>query len=209
MSTATAEKPANGEAGGEAPGLQVVTYALNSKEVNIGTPNGPGVYLAPVGTPPPADTITAWPAAWNILGYMSDAGPVVAQNTNKQDIIPWQSMAPIRSPVTTREITLQFVMWQLNSLTLALYFQTNTPTPAADQSFTMPVVTNQAGKLWAVGIDTIDNTRAVRIAATRALVTANGNMPITRGAAVPLDVTLTMLDDAGTICTVLVGPPGP
>jgi hypothetical protein len=205
VSTGTAEKPK----GDEAPGLQVVTYALNTKEVNIGTPNGAGVYLAPAGTAGPVDTVAAWPVAWNILGYMSDAGPTVAQNTNKQDIIPWQSMAPIRSPVTTREITLQFVMWQLNSLTLALYFQAATPVPAADQSFTMPVITSAAGKQWAVGIDTIDNTRAVRIYATRAIVSANGNMPITRGAAVPLDTTLTMLDDNGTICTVLVGPPGP
>lgn len=209
MSTATEERPKNGGNGEGSPGLQVVTYALNPKEVNVGTPNGAGVYLAPAGTPPPADTITAWPAAWNILGYMSDAGPTIAQNTNKQDIIPWQSMAPIRSPVTTRDITLQFIMWQLNSLTLALYFQTATPVPIADGSFSMPVITNQAGKQWAVGIDTIDNGRAVRIAATKALVTANGNMPITRGAAVPLDTTLTMLDDNGTICTVLVGPPGP
>ena len=207
--TATAEAPAPPKNGGDSPELAVVTYALSGKEVAIGTPNGAGVYLAPPGTAGPTDTVTAWPAAWNILGYMSDAGPTIAQNTNKQDIIPWQSMAPIRSPVTTREITLQFVMWQLNSLTLALYFQTAQPTPIADGSFSMPVLTTQAGQQWSVGIDTIDQNRAVRIFSQKALVTANGNMPITRGAAVPLDTTLTMLDNGGTICTVLVGPTPP
>jgi hypothetical protein len=207
--TATATPEAPPKRNGEAPSLEVVTYALNGKEVNVGTPNGAGVYLAPPGTAGPTDTVTAWPVGWNILGYMSDAGPTFAQNTNKQDIIPWQSMVPIRSPVTSREITLQFIMWQLNSLTLALYFQTSQPTPIADGSFSMPVITTQAGKQWAVGVDTIDQGRAVRFIATKALVTANGNMPITRGAAVPLDTTLTCLDDNGTILTVLVGPPGP
>jgi len=198
MTNATAEKDPSVEP-------LVSTYALDATSVVIGTPDGPGLYLAPVGTAGPTDTVTAWPAAWQVLGYASDAGPVIGQNTNKQDIIPWQSMAPIRSVITSREITLQMVLWQLNQQTLSLYFNA-APGTLATGTLTMPVKSADAGKLYAVGIDVKDGTNILRISATRAQLTAAGNMPITRGAAVPLDCTLTMLDDNGTLCTVIYGP---
>jgi hypothetical protein len=182
-------------------------YALTPGEVQVGTPNGPGIYLAPVGTAGPVDTVTPWPSGWNILGYLSDAGPTVGQTTSNQDITPWQSYAPIRSVITSRQITLQFVMWQLNTQTLALYFDADVPVPAVDGSFSMPVITSKSGHMYAVGIDAADGTRVMRMIIGKARLSAAGNMAITRGAAVPLDVTLTALDQAGTLMTVLVGPP--
>lgn len=183
----------------------VSTYSLDTTQVVVGTPNAAGLYLAVAGTAGPTDTVTAWPAAWSILGYASDAGPVIGQNTNKQDIIPWQSMSPIRSVITSREITLQMVLWQLNQQTLSLYFNAASGTLATG-TLTMPVKSADAGKLYAVGLDIKDGTNILRISATRAQLTAAGNMAITRGAAVPLDCTLSMLDDNGTICTVVYGP---
>ena len=183
-----------------------VTYALNAAQVQIGTPNGPGVMIAPYGTAPPIDTKTAWGVGWQVLGYMSDAGPVLAQATTKQDIVPWQSTAPLRSPITARSITAQFVMWQLNDLTMALYFDATRPTPSAtDGSFSMPVASGGGGFIYAIGIDAKDGNQVMRIIFTRANLSAAGNMALTRGAAVPLDVTLSALDDNGTLCTVLLG----
>src|SRR5215467_8167356 len=181
------------------------TYTMDANEVVVGTPNGPGLYLAPAGTAPPADTSSAWPSPWSILGYISDDGPTVGQNTNKQDLTPWQSIAPIRSVITGREVTLKFILWQLNAQTLALYFDTDPPTPNADGSLSMDVRTDQSGHLYAVGIDSADGDSVLRIAFSRASLSDAGDMQITRGATVPLECTLTALEDNGSLATILVG----
>ena len=82
------------------------------------------------GTAPPTDTTSPWGTGWQILGYLSDDGPVIGQNTNSEQLTPWQSIAPIRSVITGREVTLHMILWQLNELTLGLYFDTDEPTPA-------------------------------------------------------------------------------
>jgi hypothetical protein len=184
------------------------TYALDTDEVQVGTPNGPGLYLAPAGTPPPADATSPWAAPWAILGYLSDAGPTVGQNTSKQDLTPWQSIAPIRSVITGREVTLHFILWQLNAMTLGLYFDTDPVTPAADGSVSMDVRTDQAGHRYAVGIDAADNDRVLRVSFLQASLSDAGDMAITRGATVPLECTLTALEDNGVLANVLLGPPG-
>lgn len=179
---------------------------LDANEVQVGTPNGPGIWLAPVGTAPPTDTTSPWGAGWESLGYLSDDGPTVGQNTSHQDITPWQSVAPIRSVITGRQVTLHFIMWQLNESTLALYFDTDEATAAADGSLSMDVRTDQAGHQYAVGIDSMDGDRVLRIAFARANLTDSGDMAIKRGATVPLDVTLSALETDGVLATVLLGP---
>jgi len=183
------------------------TYALDANEVQVGTPNGPGVYLAAVGTAPPTDTTSPWGTGWKILGYLSDDGPTIGQNTDSEDLTPWQSIAPIRSVITGRQVTLQMVLWQLNELTLGLYFDTDVPTPGAGGEISMDVRTDQAGHQYAVGIDSQDGDRVLRIAFPRANLTDAGDMPIKRGATVPLDVTLSALETSGVLATVLLGPP--
>ena len=189
------------------PGPQVApVFALSTNEVNVGTPNGPGIYLAPEGTAGPVDTIAAWPAAWNILGYTDANGPTVGQNTTKQDLTAWQSMAPLRSVITAREMTLHFVLWQLNELTLALYFDCDQPTADVSGNISMDVVTAKSGHRYAVGVDTSDGGRALRVIYPHATLSDSGDMPIQRGAVVPLECTLTALESAGKMATILLGP---
>lgn len=182
-------------------------HTLDTNEVQVGTPNGPGLYLAPPGTTAPADTSSAWPSPWQILGYISDDGPTIGQNTNKQDITPWQSISPIRSVITGREVTLKFILWQLNAQTLSLYFDTDPATPAVDGSLSMDVRTDQSGHTYAVGIDSADGERVLRIVFEHASLSDAGDMQITRGATVPLECTLTALESNGTIAKILLGPP--
>jgi hypothetical protein len=180
---------------------------MEPTEVQVGTPNGPGIYIAPAGTPAPADTFTPWASPWDVLGYLSDGGPTVGQSTNSSEIIPWQSLVPIRTVITSRSVTLQFVMWQLNEKTLALYFDADEPVPdPVTGAINMPLRTDAPQHLYAVGIDSADAERVLRIAFGRASLSAAGDMNIARGAAVPLDVTLAALDDAGKLATILLGP---
>jgi hypothetical protein len=182
------------------------TTKLDPSEVQVGTANGPGIYIGPAGTEPPDDTEDDWEDPWRILGYLSDDGPTVGQATDSEDITPWQSVVPLRSVITGRQVTLQFVLWQLNAVTLGLYFDAPEPTVSADGAIDMELRTDAPQRIHAIGIDSADAERTFRIAFTRASLSAAGDMQLTRGAAVPLDVTLSALDDGGVLGYVKLGP---
>jgi hypothetical protein len=182
------------------------TECLIPDEVQVGTPNGPGIWLAPPGTPPPANTSTDYAAPWHCLGYLSDDGPTVGTSTDSEDITPWQSAAPIKTIVTARAVTLQFVLWQLNAETLALYFDTDVPEAGSGGELDMDVRTDQAGHTYAISIDSRDGNRVLRVTFPRASLSDAGDMGISRGAVVPLDVTLSALESAGSLARIQLGP---
>lgn len=181
------------------------THALKPDEVQVGASNGPGLYIAPAGTAPPDSTEDDWEAPWRILGYLSEDGPTVGQSTDSTDLTPWQSAVPLKSVITSRAITLQFVLWQLNELTLALYFDADEPTVSDDGEIDMEIRSDSPQHLYAIGIDTRDGPRVFRLAFGRASLSSAGDMQITRGAAIPLDCTLSALDDGGRLAYVKLG----
>ena len=188
------------------PPAPPATGVLDPSEVQVGTANGPGIYLAPAGTEAPENTWDEWEAPWKVLGYLSDDGPTVGQSVDQEDLTPWQSVVPIRSVVTGRAVTLQFVLWQLNGDTIALYFDADPAAEDSDGLLEMKLRSDTPQHLYAVGIDSRDAERVFRIAFGRASLSDAGDMQITRGATVPLDCTLSALDDAGDLATILLGP---
>ena len=188
------------------PPAPPATGVLDPSEVQVGTANGPGIYLAPAGTEAPENTWDDWEAPWKVLGYLSDDGPTVGQSVDQEDLTPWQSVVPIRSVVTGRAVTLQFVLWQLNGDTIALYFDADPAAEDSDGLLEMKLRSDTPQHLYAVGIDSRDAERVFRIAFGRASLSDAGDMQITRGATVPLDCTLSALDDAGDLATILLGP---
>ena len=180
--------------------------AIDPSEVQVGAPNGPGVYIAPAGTEPPETTADEWESPWRILGYLSSDGPTVGQSLDSNDIQPWQSTVPIRTVITARGITLQFTMIQLNPLTMAVYFDVDEPDADEDGNVAFEIRTDQPQHLYAIGIDSADAERVFRLAFGRASLSDAGDMALTRGEAVPLDVTLSALDDAGRLAYVRLGP---
>jgi hypothetical protein len=180
---------------------------LNPNEVSVGTNNGPGIYLGPPGTDLPATTSAAFSSEdWSCLGYLSEDGPTIGSSTDSEQLTPWQSVAPIKTIITSRAVTMQFVMWQLNSETLGLYFDADPPTPATDGSLDFHVRTDQAGHEYAVAVDAADGNRVLRIGFGRASLSDAGDMQIQRGAVIPLDVTLSALEDAGELAHIMLGP---
>ena len=180
--------------------------ALNPDEVQVGTPNGPGIYLAELGTALPAKASSEWPSGWELLGYISEDGPTVGQATTSEALTPWQSVAPLKNVITAREVTMQFVLWQLNPATLALYFDADVPTPGSDGEIDLEVRTDTSGHLYMVGIDSRDGDRVLRVIFLRSNLSDAGDMPISRGAVVPLDVTLSALETNGVLARVKLGP---
>jgi len=288
------------------------TYALDPTQVQVGSNNGPGLYLAPSGTAGPTDTVSPWPAAWSILGYASNDGATVGSSTDTNEIVPWQSIVPLFNVMVKRLVTMKFTLWQLNALTLGLYFDADVPAvvaapaaptlstaasggtvlagtyqavvtyvtaagesapspagsqvttgsvstltcpspaavagatgwnlymtqaggstftkqnttanvigtpqtltapptstgaaPSSSGSLSMQVRSDKAQHLYAVGLDAADANHAFRMVFPSASLTDAGDMQIKRGEAVPLEVTLTALDNAGVLANVYLGP---
>lgn len=182
--------------------------ALIPEEVLIGTADGPGLWLAPIGTAAPTDIDTAFVAPWLSLGYASDDGVTLSGDQSTEAFTPWQSRSAIRSIITEKSKTIQFIMWQLNVTTLGLYFDTVVAPPAvAGDPIAFDVRSDTGGIQYAIGLDVIDNTGKFRVIFPRATLDSNGDMTISKSSIVPLDVTLTALDDNGVLMKVQIDTP--
>ena len=95
--------------------------------------------MAPVGTPAPTDSTTVLPAAWSTLGYLSEDGVTLSQDTTSADIIPWQGRSPVRSMITARELSMEMTMIEFNQQNLSVYFG-------------MPVIAGTPSATWALDV---------------------------------------------------------
>jgi hypothetical protein len=185
---------------------------LNPDAVMIGTAKGPGIWIAPTGTAAPTDCTTAPAAAWETLGYLSEDGVKFAVSTDSEKIMSWQSKSPLRQVITGRELNAEFTMMEVSAKQLALYFGNDEKgadmvlTPAATgkpELLKMTVKTNAAAQNYAVMVDIHDTDNSMRIYFPRATLTDAGDIEITQAGVVGLPVTLSALDDNGTLAVIL------
>ena len=106
--------------------------------------------------------------------------------------------------LTERGLTARFIMWQLNATTLALFFDNDVPTVGTDGALAFDVRTDESQHLYAFGLDAMDNDRALRIIFPRATLSDSGDMTLTKGTAVPLDVTLAALATTAALAHVML-----
>jgi hypothetical protein len=172
------------------------TQALDPTEVMVGTANGAGLWLAPPGTPAPESIDDPFELPWRPLGYASDDGVTLGGDTTTEQFTPWQSAMPIRTIITERTATIGFTLWQLNHITLGLYFDMEIPEPSGG-SWDFSVRSDAPARLYAVVVDARDGDMHFRVLYGRANLDSTGDMVLQRGAMVPLDVTLSALDNGG------------
>jgi hypothetical protein len=186
-----------------------MSTTLDPSEILLGLNNGPGIYLAPAGTAPPDDVTTAWATPWEPLGYLSDDGVTLGSSTSSDTLTPWQSTAPIRTVITGKELTLQFVMWQTNAQSMALWFDVTKPAdPTPPAALEFDVRSDQGGQLYSVGLDIQDQGLITRVVFPRAQLSDTGDVTIARGSAIGWDVTLSALDDSGVLAHIMQGTGG-
>ncbi len=171
--------------------------ALDPTQTMVGSANGVGLWIAPPGTAAP-ELGDPFAAPWRPLGYASDDGVTQGGDTTSESITPWQSRSPIRTIITEKTRTVGFTLWQLNQDTLALYFDTEVP-ESTDGSYSFDVRTDGGGRIYAVGVDSRDGDNSIRFVYPRATLDSTGDMALTKGAMVPLEVTLSALDDSGVM----------
>lgn len=178
------------------------TTGLVPDELLIGTARGPGIYIAPVGTAAPATLSAAWASPWRALGYATEDGPTVANSTDTEDIMAWQSRSPLRTVITGRTVTVQMQLMQWNGDNLAVYWDVTAPT-VSDGVYTFDVRSDQSGRRHSIGVDVQDGDNQLRIVFPRVQLSAAGDMQFQRGAAALLDVTFSALETDGRLATVM------
>ena len=177
---------------------------LTPDNVLIGTSNGPGIWIAPEGTAAPTDTTTAPAAEWSTLGYLSEDGVTFSTSTDSESITPWQSRSPVRTVITGRELTVDFTMLEFNAQNVALYFSQTTPTETGG-AFSLDVKSDAPAQTHAVLIDVKDGDHVVRYFFPRATLSEAGDIEVTQSGAIGLPVTMSALDDAGTLLKIIKG----
>lgn len=171
----------------------------------VGTARGVGLWIAPPGTPGPSSIDTAFANPWRPLGYASDDGVTMGGDSSSESFTPWQSTTPIRTIVTEQSRTVNFTMWQLNEDTLGLYFDQTVAPPDSSGNFEIEVRSDAPSRLYAIGVDVADGQRRLRFIYPRASLESTGDLTLQRGAMVPLEVTLSALDDAGVMVHIYLG----
>jgi hypothetical protein len=154
------------------------------------------VYTAPVGTAGPTDTTTAWPAAWQDLGYLTDDGPAITPGYTTKDIMGWQSLLPVRKVATERTLEWKFPLMQTDAFTFPLAFGGGTITGTAPGPWTYTPPDPSFIDERAFGLEVNDGTVTERYILQRGLVTDVKDIPFKRGEAVRFEVTVSMLATA-------------
>lgn len=158
--------------------------------VIIGQANKDGLYLAAEGTALPASASAAL-TSFTSVGYISEDGVKIGMDTNSEDLFVWQSIAPIRTLITQRTITLGFTMVETSPDTLALYFDTAKPTGI--DTFSLDIPEQPAGIVRAAVIDVKDGDKQLRFCLARTVLSEADEITINRGELVGYPVTLKVL----------------
>jgi hypothetical protein len=183
--------------------MSVIPPELNSDQLLVGTARGPGLWLAPIDTPPPTTIDDDFDPPWVSLGYASEDGPTLSTSTDTTDIRGWQALGVLRSIITGRTITIQFQLMQWNPVNLGLYWDIDTPTAGPQGGFDFEVRSDQAGQRHALAVDVRDGTNEVRFILPRVQLSAAGDINFQRSSASMLDVTFSVLETEGRMIRIM------
>lgn len=158
--------------------------------------------VAPVGTIAPTD-MTAWPAGWVDLGYISDSGITEGREEDQETFIPWQSNSPIRVETTSATETFQATLWESNFNTISLYYRKNAGemTAGPDGLVSFPVGGKPKRDLRAFGIDVVDGVYSRRIVLPYAEVTARGDLVYVSNSLIGYECTITAYEGTDGVST--------
>jgi hypothetical protein len=92
----------------------------NANEIVVAS-NGQ-VYVAPIGTPLPTDSVAALNAAFIGLGYATEDGATLTVTPEVSDYMAWQSRSPVRREKVSQEVQVAIALMQWNEQTVPFAF---------------------------------------------------------------------------------------
>lgn len=148
------------------------------------------VYVAPVGTPLPADESVALNSAFVGLGYITEDGATISVSPEIQDYMAWQSRQPIRREMTAQEASVSFGLQQWNEDTVPLAFGGGSVVlvSAGHYRYNLPDET-QALDERALILESNDGSKKMRWVFPRGTVTEAVETQYQRGATALLPIT--------------------
>lgn len=173
------------------------------------------VKVAPKGSTVPADTTTAWDAAWLDLGFTDEKGVVLTKKDTKTPVKGWQSVTPVRYILTDRDLHAMFVMEQWNKNTLAVWSNEGLGAVVANGAITgeykLTLSPSPADTEMMLGVEWTDTANVVtnRMFFGRGEITDTADIPIARTGLLTLGVTYQAMtiDQATPLATLLMKDP--
>lgn len=86
------------------------------------------VLVAALGTAEPTDVTTAFTAAWKELGWVTEDGVSVTPSVDTNDVMMWQSITPVKRPLTGMGLEVSLALGSHNKEVLGAYFLNSTVT---------------------------------------------------------------------------------
>lgn len=174
--------------------------ALDSSQIRVAG-NG-ALWKAPLGSTLPADSTTAWDAAFVNLGYATD-GFTLTQDYKTQEVPGWQSLESLRLIATALTRKFAFESLQSNKDTVALAWGGATITPATAGAYSMVIPDTQPLD-FILGIDWNDGATSQRIIVQHAALAALPTIKFVRTDAVKYPLEVQALKPADGTKSVLV-----
>lgn len=89
---------------------------MDAGQVTAGSAKATGaIWVAPENTTLPADATTALPSAWVLLGFTSDAGVTVSEDSSSESITAWEGRTEVLPLHTEYTETVAFMPIQCNA----------------------------------------------------------------------------------------------
>lgn len=155
------------------------------------------VYVGPLGTTEPDDVDTALHANLKNLGYCTPDGVSITPQVDSEDIMVWQSLAPVLSPITGMSFEISFTLAQLNQDGLSLFFTGSTWVNDGGTG-RLDIDSNPGTQERLLVVEWTDNALdKYRLVVPRAQMTNREALALTRGDSINQGITFKALDSEG------------
>lgn len=147
------------------------------------------VYAGPTGSTAPTTAVSAVPAVYNDLGYISDDGVTETYDDDVQDIQAWQGGAIVRTLISSSKASLAFTMIESKASTLELYHKGSVVEEITDGYQIDVVVPGVVRKSFI--FDVLDGDKHIRMYVRDGEVSERGEITYINDETISYSVTLT------------------
>lgn len=177
----------------------------DASEVRV-APGG-DIYVGLPGSTEPTDVATPIDGAFDQLGYLTPDGVSITPNVESEDIMAWQTISPVLTPITGMTFEVSFTMMQFNQQTLGLYFAGEDWTNESGTG-KLEISSNPGSQERCLIVEWTDNqNHTYRLVMPRAQMTNREALQLVRGDSSNLGLTFKALDDNGVAGYILTDNP--
>jgi hypothetical protein len=138
------------------------------------------IYIGNVGTTPPTDVTTAFPAGWDDIGWISQDGATLSVEKTTESYRVWGQLYAIKYFVTDATASLAFVIAQLDSTTLPVIFGGGSVAETASGSGVYRYTPGTASEIYekAMALEWKEGTFTSRLLIPRVMPTAGTELQL-------------------------------